>query len=49
MKTKEKLNTSKKDAEIILNYLVRKNMSFCWLENGRFIRREDCIKIINED
>lgn len=38
---------TKEEAEKILNYLNTKGMAFCWLENGRLIAREDCLKVIN--
>lgn len=32
----------------ILDYLIIKHMGFCWTEQGEFITRESCEKIINE-
>lgn len=32
----------------VLDYLIIKNMGFCFLENGEMITREYCEKIIND-
>ena len=38
---------NKETARDALDYLIEKNMAFCWLENGRLLSREDCEKILN--
>jgi hypothetical protein len=33
-------------AKKVLDYLISKNMGFCYLENGIMISREDCLQVL---
>lgn len=35
-------------AEKVLEYLIQKNMAFCFLRDGRLISREDCKAILSK-